>query len=53
MSVIDNWLDVILCVAVMCVFIYAWLSEAKTGAKTANSTSINDSRDQMGIAVRE
>jgi hypothetical protein len=44
---IDNWLDAIFWVGILCIFLYTRFFEIRVGEEIADPTRIKDGKDQM------
>jgi hypothetical protein len=50
---IHNWLDCILWLGMLFIFLYAWIFNGKIRDGVADSTRINDTQDQANVFRRE
>lgn len=50
---IHNWLDCILWLGMLFIFLHAWLFDGKVRDEAAGYTRINDTRDQADVFRRE
>ena len=48
---IDNWLDAIFWVGILCIFLYTLFFEARAGEEIAGSARIKGAQDQMEMGI--